>query len=164
MYWVFAIAFLIIVLLLLIIIYLISEEAFNDRLLTLKRLGISGIPNPEFFKFIWPLFILTACLSFFPYINNPLVMFRAFALITLTIITAFLLFGTEGFSLWPFAAISLFCLILLLGETIYTFGIIYRSRITAAMMGFYFFWSIYALYIVLSTLVLFINYSALEII
>lgn len=144
-------------LILLILIYFIARDAFNERLLTLQRIGLAGIPNPNFFKWIWPLFILTTCIGFYLLSDEHLVGFRWVALLLLTLLTAFFLFGTEGFFFWPFALITLFCLILLLGESIFTFGIVFRSRIGAALLGFYFFWCIYAMYIVLSTLILFIN-------
>lgn len=147
---------------LLVLIYVISRDAFNERLLTLRRLGIAGIPNPDFFKWIWPIFILTTCVAYYLLSEDYLVGIRWCGILLLTIITAFFLFGTDGFSFWPFAAISLFCIILLLGESIYTFGIIHQSRMAAALLGFYFFWCGYALYIVLTTLILFINNSTFE--
>lgn len=153
---------LIVSIILLFLIYFIAQDAFSDRLLTLQRLGIAGIPNPNFFKWIWPLFILTTCIGFYLLSCDSYVGFRWIGLLILTLLTAFFLFGNDGFALWPFAALTLFCIIILLGESIYNFGINSQSRLGAALLGFYFFWSIYALYIVLTTLILFINNAVFE--
>lgn len=147
---------------LLILIYFIARDNFSERLLTLRRIGVSGIPNPEFFKWVWYLFIFSACVGYYLVSGDWLVGFRWVGMLLLTFLSAYFLFGSAGFETWVFASITLFSLVILLGESIYTFGIVYQNRTATALLGFYFFWSIYALYLTVSVVYRFINASTFE--
>ena len=134
-------------------IYFIGRNGYAGRLSEIQNLGIAGVPNPDFFKFIWPLFLLTACLGYFWASSAPGIIWRWLVVLILTVFEAFFLFGTNDFTLFPLALVTAVFILLLLGESIYYLAVTLKLKIPAALLGFYFIWSIYAIYFIFAVLI-----------
>lgn len=136
-----------------ILIYLIAQNNFLDKILLIQNLGVVGVPNPEFFRFFFPFFILVTCIALFIGLDYPGMVLRWVGILIISLLTAFLLFGRNDFNLWPLATLSIVILIVLLGETIFRFGIDNNDKMLAGMVGFFFLWAVYALYLNINILI-----------
>ena len=141
----------------LILIYFLSREGYREKLLKIQNLGIAGIPNPEFFRFVWPLFIFTSFVGYYLASASPGVIWRWALIILLTFLEAFFLFGTTGFGSFPLALVVAAFMVIILGESIFYLAVTIRNKAAAALLGFYFLWQIYALYFIFAVTMKFLN-------
>jgi hypothetical protein len=135
------------------LVYFVSRDGYAGRLREIERLGITGIPNPSFFKFIWPLFILSASFGlFWASLYDPTVMWYWAVILILIFLLAFFLFGRDDFQLWPLALLTALALVITLGAAIFYCSLMTHLPGAAALLGFFFIWSIYSLYFISATL------------
>lgn len=139
-------------LLVVVAIYFIARNGYTAKLDLIERLGVVGVPNADFFKFIYPLFILSASFAFFITGMTPGVFWRWILFLVLVFFLASTIFLFEGLSLFPLALLFAVALAILIGESIYYFGITLKNKASSALLGFLFLWSIYAIYFVYATL------------
>jgi tryptophan-rich sensory protein len=141
----------------LILIYFLSREGYNAKLTVIEKLGIAGVPNPDFFRFVWPLFIFTSFVGYYLASAVPGVLWRWGLVLVLTFLEAFFLFGTLGFGLFPLALVVAAFMVIILGESIYYLAVTVRNKAAAALFGFYFLWQNYALYFIFAVTMKLLN-------
>ena len=132
------------------VIFLVSKQYYFDQFEAVRSLGINFLPPADVFRFFWFLFIIIACVGYF--IASETSLIRWTILIFLTLITALLLFNDSRFSYWSFALLTLFAIMIVLGESIYYYGVVLENKLVAALFGFYFLWSIYGIFLISSVL------------
>jgi len=133
-----------------ILIYFISRDEYKGRFVELQRLDVNLTPNPGFFKYVWPLFLLIASVGLLiASINNPDegIFMRWFFILALILLIAYLLFGNDTFRWWPLCIGFFLLLVVLLGETIYHIGVTLGDKTAASLMIFLFLWAIFGLFI-----------------
>ena len=129
-------------------IYFVSRGGYQGKFALIDNLNIVGVPNPDFFKFVYPFLILTAAFGYFISSNDPGVYWRWILFIILTFLFTFFLFSSEGVILLPLALVVSFALVILLGESIYYLGITRRNKAATALLGLAFLQAIYSIYFV----------------
>jgi len=146
------ILFLAITFIVLALIFILSQNYYDSQFQALRDMNVNFLPPQGIFRIVWFIFVITACIAYF--LMSDLIggLMRWLALLFLTFILALLLFNSSRFTYWSFALLILFAIMLLLGESIYHFGIVLEQKFVASLLGVYFLWSIYGLFLVSNVL------------